>query len=207
MGEAFQTFIRRHPAGFALVIAGLIALVAWSAARDAAVATAALAAGLMLGWINLQAGLEAEGALRAGLPGLRIRRALVSGLGWFAAMIAVLRPETQGQAASWLGLAVPMGILTGWFGRDGAEMPAGHAAHAPIWATRGGRGLWIGLPFALGAVATLGVATWGLHAGAVPVAAAMGIAMAAVRAVPPLGAMRALAPAAIALITFGVVAG
>lgn len=160
----------------------------------------------MLGWINLQAGLEAEGALRAGLPGLRIRRALVSGLGWFAAMIAVVPPETQGQAAIWLGLAVPL-ILTGWFGRDGAEMPAGHAAHAPIWATRGGRGLCIGLPFALGAVATLGVAAWGLHAGAVPVAAAMGIAMAAVRAVSPVGAVRALAPAAIALITFGVVAG
>ena len=67
--------------------------------------------------------------------------------------------------------------------------------------------MWIGLPFALGAVAIAGVATWGLHAGAVPVAAAMGIAMAAVWAVPPVGAMRALWPAAIALITFGVVAG
>jgi len=202
MGEAFQTFIRRHPAGFALVIAGLFALVAWSVARDAAVAAAALAAGLMLGWINLQAGLEVEGALRAGFW-----RSLGAGLGWFAAMIAMLRPETQGQAAIWLGLAVPLGILTGWFGRDGAEIPAGHAAHAPIWATRGGRGLWIGLPFALGAVAIVGVAAWGLHAGAVPVAAAMGIAMAAVRAVSPVGAVRALAPAAIALITFGVVAG
>jgi len=124
-------------------------------------------------------------------------------------MIMVLPPETQGQAAIRLGLAVPL-ILTGWFGRDGAEMPAdhaGHPAHAPIWATRGGRGLWIGPPFALGAVAIVGVAAWGLHAGAVPVAAAMGIAMAAVRAVSPVGAVRALAPAAIALIVVGVVAG
>jgi len=108
LGEGFQTFIRRPPVGFALVIAGLFALVAWSAARDAAVETAALAAGLMLGWINLQAGLEAEGALRAGLPVLRIRRALVSGLSsfvWDFQRIVYVIPwsDLKGRIGQWRG--------------------------------------------------------------------------------------------------------
>jgi len=42
-----------------VVIAGLMAIVAWSAARDA-VAAAALVAGLVRGWINLQDSLESN---------------------------------------------------------------------------------------------------------------------------------------------------
>jgi hypothetical protein len=37
-----------------------MALLAWSAARDAAVAAGALVTGLVLGWINLQDSLESN---------------------------------------------------------------------------------------------------------------------------------------------------